>query len=112
MWYPLYALTNSLIGYLGCILLFMALFYRNTWGARRFPFLSQFLFDDTSNGTFYSVYNQSEILTPAFEIDQAALQAKGLPNLTATYLGYLITSSMGFTATFTHMVRKLKLAPD
>ncbi|KAF2096568.1 OPT superfamily oligopeptide transporter [Rhizodiscina lignyota] len=104
MWYPLYSLTNTLIGYLGCIMLFMALFYRNTWDARKFPFLSQFLFDDSSNGTFYSVYNQSDILDSNFEVDFDAMHAKGIPNLTATYLGYLITSAMGFTATFTHML--------
>lgn len=104
MWYPLYALTNSFIGYLGCIILFMALYYRNTWDAQNFPFLSQLLFDSSSNGTVYNIYNQTAILNDQFEVDQAAVAAQGLPSLTATYLGYLVTTNMGFTATFTHML--------
>ena len=100
---PLYTLTNSLIGYLGCTILFMALYYSNTWRAQDFPFLSQLLFDGSSNTTNYNTYNQTLILNDQFEIDQSALRAQGIPWLTPTYIGYLITSNMGLTATFTHM---------
>ena len=104
LWMPLYTLTNSLIGYLGCIILFMGLFYNNVWNSQNFPFLSQFLFDDTSNGSYYSVYNQTLILNPDQTINTTALYEQGIPWLTGTYVGYLITSNMGLTATFTHML--------
>ena len=84
--------------------MFMALYYSNTWGAQKFPFLSQLLFSESSNGTNYVTYNQSTILNSDFIINQSEVDAQGLPALTATYLGYLITTNMGFTATFVHML--------
>lgn len=104
MWYPLYALTNSFIGYLGCIVLFMAIYYRNVWNSQNFPFLSQLLFYGDSNSTYYHTYNQSLILNEDFTINQDLLRQQGLPWLTGTYISYLITSNMGLTATFTHML--------
>ncbi|RFU31628.1 hypothetical protein B7463_g4723, partial [Scytalidium lignicola] len=104
LWLPLYTLVNEYIGYLGCIIIFMGLYYSNTFRAQDFPFLAQELFDGTSNGTVYNVYNQSQILNSNFEIDNDLLAAKGSPFLTASYIGYLITSNMGFTATFVHML--------
>ena len=58
LWYPLYALTNSFIGYLGCTILFMGLYYGNIWRAQDFPFLAQQLLDGSSNSTNYVTYNQ------------------------------------------------------
>ena len=105
LWMPLYTLTNSCIGYLGCIILFMGVFYTNVWRSQDFPFLSQFLFDGAlSNGTSYAVYNQTAILNPDFSINEDLLQQQGIPWLTGTYVCYLITSNMGLTATFTHML--------
>jgi hypothetical protein len=104
LWFPLYALTNAFIGYLGCIILFMGLYYANTWNAQDFPFLAQALFDGTSNFTNYVVYNQTSVLNDAFEVDAGLLAQVGPPWLTASYVGYLITSNMGFTATFVHML--------
>lgn len=34
MWLPLETLTNNFIGYIGCILLFMGLYYANMWRAQ------------------------------------------------------------------------------
>ena len=104
MWLPLETMFNNLVGYIGCIVLFIGLYYTNTFRAQDFPFLSQELFDGASNGTNAFIYNQTAIMTPEFIIDQEALQAQGLPWLTATYLGYLITSNLGLTACFTHML--------
>ena len=104
LWLPLYTLVNEYIGYLGCVVFFMGLYYSNTFRAQDFPFLAQELFDGSSNGSIYSVYNQSAILNSNFEIDDALLDQMGTPFLTASYLGYLITSNMGFTATFVHML--------
>jgi hypothetical protein len=104
LWLPLYTLFNEFVGYLGCIIFFMGLYYSNTFRAQDFPFMAQLLFDGSSNGSVYTVYNQTEILNSNFEIDPTLLAAKGTPFLTASYLGYLISSNMGFTATFVHML--------
>ncbi|SJX64286.1 related to OPT1-High-affinity glutathione transporter [Sporisorium reilianum f. sp. reilianum] len=104
MWLPLETMVNNLVGYIGCIILFMGLYYGNIFRAQDFPFLSQELFDGASNGTNAFIYNQTAIMTPEFIIDQDALHAQGIPWLTASYLGYLITSNLGLTACFTHML--------
>ncbi|KAI5271550.1 OPT superfamily oligopeptide transporter [Aureobasidium subglaciale] len=103
LWLPLETLTNAFVGYIGCIALFIGLYYGNFWRAQDFPFLAQVLFIGESNGTYYDVYNQSLILNSKMEIDPALLDAQGLPHFCATYIGFLITSNMGFTATFIHM---------
>ena len=104
LWYPLQTSVNMLIGICGCYILFMGCYYGNLWHSMDFPFLSQFLFDGASNSTNWIVYNQTEILNQHLEIDQAKLDAKGLPYLTGTYIAYLITSNAGLTATLTHML--------
>lgn len=103
LWMPLQTLVNSFIGYLGCIILFMALYYSNTYRAQDFPFLSQVLFTGQSNGTYYDLYNQSLILNPDNTLSEEKLDAYGLPYMTATYIGYLITTNMGTTANLAHM---------
>ncbi|KAH8884906.1 OPT superfamily oligopeptide transporter [Thozetella sp. PMI_491] len=104
LWMPLYTLTNSLIGYLLCTILFMGLYYGNIWDSQNFPFLSQLLFDQTSNSTNFVTYNLTAILTPDNEIDVDAVQAVGIPYMTGTYIAYLITTNMGVTATLVHML--------
>ena len=111
----------------------MGLYYSNTWSSQNFPFLSQLLFDGSSNSTNYVTYNQSAILNSQFEIDEDALRQQGIPWLTGLPLNYLtnpltvtrlvpqlptygekdtridintenIQSNMGLTAAFTHML--------
>ena len=104
LWLPLETMVNNFIGWIGCIILFMGMYYGNIFRAQDFPFLSQELFDGASNGTNAFIYNQTAIMTPEFEIDEGLLHAQGLPWLTATYLAYLVTSNLGLTACFTHML--------
>lgn len=104
LWYPLQTQVNQMLGIMGCYMLFMGIYYTNQWRSQDFPFLSQELFDGSSNSTNYVVYNQSAILNEDFRIDNAKLEAAGIPYLTGTYIGYLITSNMGLTATLTHMM--------
>jgi OPT family oligopeptide transporter len=103
LWMPLQTLFNSFIGYLGCTILFMGLYYGNIWQSQNFPFLSQFLFDESSNSTNFVTYNTSTIFNSEFIIDNDAVDAQGIPFLTGSYIGYLITSNAGLTATFVHM---------
>ena len=104
MWVPLQTLVNSCIGYLLCTVLFMGIYYNNQWNSQNLPFLSQLLFDNSSNFTSYSPYNLSLILTPENEIDPVGLAQNGVPYLTGTYVAYLITTNMGTTATLVHML--------
>jgi OPT family oligopeptide transporter len=103
LWLPLQTLTNSLIGTVGCVVMYMAIYYRNTWNAKDFPFLSQEIFNNQSNFTSYAVYNQSLILNPDHTINTGLVDENGIPWLTGTYVASLITFNAGFTANLVHM---------
>lgn len=80
-------------------------YYGNLWESKNFPFLSQSLYNASSNPTTgYNIYNQTLILNEKFEVDFSKLEAEGIPYLTGTYIGYLITSNAGLTATLVHML--------
>jgi hypothetical protein len=103
LWMPLQTLFNSMIGYLGCTILFVGLYYGNIWHAQDFPFLSQLLFDQSSNSTNFVPYNLTTVINPDFTVNNDAVDEQGIPYLTASYIGYLITSNAGLTASFVHM---------
>ncbi|KAL1386863.1 OPT oligopeptide transporter protein-domain-containing protein [Phyllosticta capitalensis] len=104
LWVPLYTLTNSCIGYLLCICLYMGLYYMNAWRAKDVPFMSQLLFDPSSNFTNYVEYNLTTILNSDNTINDTAVVDAGIPYMTASYISYLITTNMGITAALVHMV--------
>ncbi|KAG1829215.1 OPT oligopeptide transporter protein-domain-containing protein [Suillus subalutaceus] len=60
---PLKAQFSNLLGYLLCMVVFVAVYYNNIWKAQNFPFLSQLLFYE--NGT---QYNQTLILNANYAI--------------------------------------------
>lgn len=103
LWYPLQTTFNMMLGIIGCYILFMGAFYGNLYNSQSFPFMSQLLYNGTSNSTNYVPYNQSLVLNSDFEIDPEALANESLPWLTGTYLMYLITSNAGITAALVHM---------
>jgi OPT family oligopeptide transporter len=103
LWLPLRTLVNLTIGYLLCIVLFLAVYYGNVWNSYNLPFMSQLLYDGSSNFTNYNPYNLTQILTPENTIDLAAVAANGIPYLTGTYVAYLITTNMGITTSIVHM---------
>ncbi|KAI0306821.1 OPT oligopeptide transporter protein-domain-containing protein [Multifurca ochricompacta] len=96
---PLKVQISSLIGYILCLVVFVAVYYNNVWESRKFPFLSQELFYE--NGT---VYNQLLILNDKLEVDPNLLAQQGLPFYAGTWVAYLLTSNMGLAATFTHLL--------
>ncbi|KAF7718427.1 Uncharacterized protein PECH_005906 [Penicillium ucsense] len=104
LWMPLQTLTNSFIGYLGCVILSMALYYGNIWRAQDFPFMSQLLYDGSSNSTNYVPYNETAIMNADFTVNNTMVDQMGTPYLTATYVNYLIVSNAGMTATIVHML--------
>lgn len=102
--FPLQSLTNAFIGYIGCIIMFLVVYYGNVWEATKFPFLSQQLFSANSSATSFDVYNQSAILDHNFELDRTALAREGIPFFTATNAVYLLTTNLGVTAAVTHII--------
>ena len=104
LWYPLYTLVNTCIGYLLCIVVFMGIYYGNIWRSLDFPFLSQLLFDGTSNSTNFNEYNLATILNPDNTINNTLVMQQGVPWLPGTYVIYLITTNVGITAAIVHML--------
>ncbi|KAI5458943.1 OPT oligopeptide transporter protein-domain-containing protein [Mariannaea sp. PMI_226] len=104
LWMPLQTLTNSFIGYLGGVILSMGLYYSNIWRAKDFPFMSQLLYDGSSNTTTHIPYDEQAVINSDFTVNITAVDQHGAPFLTATYINYLITSNAGITATIVHML--------
>ncbi|KAL6909302.1 OPT oligopeptide transporter domain-containing protein [Trichoderma evansii] len=104
LWFPLYTLVNSLAGYLICIVLFMGIYYGNVWRASDFPFLSQLLYDGSSNSTNFVEYNLTTILNPDNTINDTLVANQGFPFLSGSYVIYLITTNLGITAAIVHML--------
>ncbi|KAL5523449.1 hypothetical protein ACEPAG_7622 [Sanghuangporus baumii] len=96
---PLQAQFSNFLGYLLCMAVFCAVFYKNIWQSRNFPFLSQELFYE--NGT---VYDQLLILNDNFEVDPTLLAEQGLPFYAGTWVVQLLVTNLGMAATFTHLL--------
>ncbi|OJA15602.1 hypothetical protein AZE42_10123 [Rhizopogon vesiculosus] len=101
---PLKAQFSSFLGYVLCIVVFVAVYYNNIWKAQNFPFLSQLLFYE--NGT---EYNQTLILNTDYDVDPTLLAEQGLPYYASTWVVYLLStnlasSSNSLAATFTHLL--------
>jgi hypothetical protein len=103
LWLPLQTLANNLIGWALCIIVFMGVYYGNVWNAKKFPFLSQLLFTEASNGTHYEQFNQSAILNSKMEVDHSLIEGQGLPYFASTFAAYILSTNLAITATFTHM---------
>ncbi|KAG9318821.1 OPT oligopeptide transporter protein-domain-containing protein [Chiua virens] len=95
---PLKAQFSSFIGYLLCMVIFVAVFYNNIWESQSFPFLSQLLFYE--NGT---LYNQTLIMNANYEVDPTLVAEQGLPYYAGTWVVYLLTTNLSLGATFTHL---------
>lgn len=100
---PLITLVNGFIGFIGCMILFTAVYYGNFWKALDFPFLAQQLFSQESNSSHFVIYNQSAILNANLELDEAALNVQGLPYFAATNALGLLTTNLGVSSTIVHM---------
>ncbi|KDR78980.1 hypothetical protein GALMADRAFT_224231 [Galerina marginata CBS 339.88] len=96
---PLRAQFSNLIGYILCMVVFCAVYYKNIWQSKSFPFLSQELF--YANGT---VYDQLLILNDKLEVDPTLLAEQGLPFYAGTWVVQLLTTNLGMGATFAHLL--------
>ncbi|KAI0529874.1 OPT oligopeptide transporter protein-domain-containing protein [Xylaria digitata] len=104
LWTPLLTLTNSLVGYISCIILFLSVYYMNIWRAQDFPFLSQLLFSQDSTSSKYVIYNQTEILDDRNVLLPSALEKEGIPYFAGTYAMFLLTNNLAVTATISHLL--------
>lgn len=96
---PLRAQFSNFIGYILCMVVFVAVYYNNIWESKSFPFLSQELF--YANG---SIYDQLLILDDKLEVDPTLLAEQGLPFYAGTWVVNLLTSNVGMAATITHLL--------
>jgi OPT family oligopeptide transporter len=103
-WTPLATMTNSLVGYIICIFLFLGVYYGNVWQAQDFPFLSQLLFSQDSTSSNYVLSNQTEILNDENVLLPSALETEGLPFFEGTYAMFLFTTNLAVTATISHLL--------
>lgn len=101
---PIQATLNGLFGYFLCIILFMSIYFSDLWNGKLFPFMSQELYNyKGSNGTVFSLFNQTLILDSNNNLNVTALEEIGVPYLTPTYTIYLIATNLSIAATFTYM---------
>ncbi|KAG2157244.1 OPT oligopeptide transporter protein-domain-containing protein [Suillus clintonianus] len=96
---PLKAQLSTFIGYILCMVVFVAVFYNNIWESQNFPFLAQLLF--YQNGT---IYNQTLILNSNYEVDPTLVAEQGLPFYAGTWVVALLSTNLGLAATFTHLL--------
>lgn len=96
---PLKAQLSSFIGYIICMVVFVAVFYNNIWESQNLPFLAQLLFNE--NGT---VYNQTLIMNSNYEVDPTLVAEQGLPFYAGTWIINLLSTNLGMAATFTHLL--------
>lgn len=104
LWYPLQTLVNNFVGYCLCVLVFLTAYYGNVWDAKKFPFLSQSLFSDASNGTSFPIYDQKAILDDNLRVDPELVAKQGLPYFTTTFALYILATNLSITATFSHLL--------
>ncbi|KAG2054727.1 OPT superfamily oligopeptide transporter [Suillus hirtellus] len=90
---------SSFIGYVLCIIVFIAIFNNNIWESQNFPFLAQLLFYE--NGT---VYDQTLIMNSNYEVDPTLVAEQGLPFYAGTWIVNLLSMNLGLGATFTHLL--------
>jgi hypothetical protein len=102
LWVPFQTLFNSFMGYTISIVLYMAIYYSNTWTARKFPFLSPMLFSANSTAKNYTQYNQTLILSNNV-INDELLSKQGLPYLTATHVVGMTVVNISIMASITHV---------
>ncbi|EKM55312.1 uncharacterized protein PHACADRAFT_255841 [Phanerochaete carnosa HHB-10118-sp] len=97
MYQPLWLQVNQDIGILLTYVLMSAVYYGNLWDAKKFPFMSQAIFDQNGNQ-----YNQTALLTNG-KFDPVKYEQLGPAFFSATNALYLITSNLSLGAVLTHV---------
>ncbi|PAV19472.1 OPT oligopeptide transporter [Pyrrhoderma noxium] len=95
---PLSTQLSLYFGTMICIIAFCAVYAKNIWHGQNFPWLSQALYN--FNG---SNYDQLAILDDNFLLDEAKLEAVGLPFYASSQVLTKIGSNMAIGATVVHV---------
>jgi hypothetical protein len=112
------SLTPFPTGVALCIMIFCGMYATNAWNSAQFPFLSQQLF--FANGRSIStcpcapggadrsvpagsIYDQTLILTPDFQLNKTALDIFGLPQYAGSNAIYYLGCNLAIGATLTHV---------
>lgn len=103
LYYPMDSLISQGVGVIFCIVLFAGAYYTNLWNAQQFPFLSQVLFDQTSNASNPVQWNQTAVIGSDNVINPDALAAQGLPSFATTYALNILVTNMAISATIVHL---------
>ncbi|KXN87769.1 Oligopeptide transporter 6 [Leucoagaricus sp. SymC.cos] len=96
---PLIQQANSWIGYAICYIAIMAIYYSNLWNSLDYPILSTSIF--SSNG---SVYHQSAVFGPTFQLNETALEEVGLPALTGSNAWLNLTANLAIGGLIAHCI--------
>ncbi|TID18028.1 OPT superfamily oligopeptide transporter [Venturia nashicola] len=104
LWYPLQTLFNNFIGYVLCVAVFVGVYYGNIWNSKSFPFLSQSLYTDQSNGTNFTSFNQTAVLDKDYKVDLAKVAEQGIPYFTGSFAIYILATNLSITSTFSHLM--------
>ncbi|KUI57842.1 Oligopeptide transporter 5 [Cytospora mali] len=99
---PMNTLLNQLFGYFICVALTIGAYYGNVWRAKDFPFMAQDLFKLYDNGTT-TVYDQTQILDSDNVVDDAKLEAYGLPWFATSNAMSMLVMNMAITAAVVHV---------
>lgn len=104
LYFPMSSLISQGVGIIGCIILFSGVYYSNIWDAKKFPFLSQLIFSDTSTAENPVQWNQTAAIGPDGKIDMAAVAELGLPNFSASNVLNVLLTNMCIAAAVTHLI--------
>ncbi|KAJ3983558.1 OPT oligopeptide transporter protein-domain-containing protein [Lentinula detonsa] len=102
---PLWTQLNQNIGICLTYILMSAVYYGNIWQGKKFPFMSQAIFDINGLGVVFlrNQYNQTAILTNN-KFDPAKFEKIGPAYFAASNALYFITANLAMGATLVHVI--------
>ncbi|KAL6251444.1 hypothetical protein RBB50_001653 [Rhinocladiella similis] len=103
LYFPLSSLISQGLGICGCIVVFSAVFYSNTWDAKSYPFLGQVILSNTSTPGNATQWNQTAAINSDGHINHTAVAELGLPVFPASNVLNLILTNLTIAAGLTHV---------
>ncbi|KIJ51867.1 hypothetical protein M422DRAFT_244244 [Sphaerobolus stellatus SS14] len=94
---PLIQQANSWVGLAICYVAMVGIYYGNVWESLKFPFFSTSIF--AADG---SVYNQTFVFGPTFQLNETAYEIEGRPFLTGTNVWATMTANWAIGGLIAH----------
>ncbi|RAL12974.1 OPT family oligopeptide transporter [Aspergillus homomorphus CBS 101889] len=95
---PLKLQIHQAAGFLACFVIMLGIYYGNGWNSKSLPFMSTRLLQ--ANGTSYPVAT----IFPGGVLDEAALEAHGLPKLTGSFAFAMFMANAAIGALVAHTI--------